>query len=58
MKNFPLRLMGLGISLMLLGMYIKLEEGLNQYTYDSEFYIVLLGLLICVIGFFKKDSEE
>lgn len=55
MSNKALKLMGLGILLMLAGIYIKVEEGLEQYTHGSEFYIVLLGFIISIIGFIRKD---
>lgn len=55
MSNKSLKLMILGISLILVGIYINLEPGLNQYTYGNEFFIVLLGFLTSIVGFIKKD---
>lgn len=55
MSNKSAKLMGLGISLMLAGIYIKVEEGLAQYMYGNEFYIVLVGFIISLIGFIRKD---
>jgi hypothetical protein len=55
MSNKSSKLMGLGISLMLAGIYIKIEEGLEQYTYGNELFIVLIGFIISLIGFIKKD---
>ncbi len=55
MSNKNLKLMGLGISIMLAGMYINLEPGLSQNTQGGEFFIVLTGFIISLIGFFMKD---
>jgi len=55
MSGKSLKLMALGIALMLMGIYINLEEGLSQYTYGNEFFIVLLGFIIAIVGFIKKD---
>ena len=55
MKNITLKTIGLGIAIMLAGIYINLEIGLSQYLYGKEFYIVLLGFIIVLVGVFTKD---
>lgn len=51
MKNKSLKLIGLGITLMLVGIYVNLEIGLGQYLRGKEFFIVLAGAIISIIGF-------
>jgi len=56
MKNITLKTIGLGIAIMLAGIYINLEEGLSQIFINGyEFFIVLLGFIIVLVGVFTKD---
>lgn len=55
MTNKSIKLMLLGISIMLAGIYIHIEPGLSQNLYGNEFFIVLLGFLVSLVGFFKED---
>lgn len=55
MSNKSLKLMGLGISVMLAGIYIHIEPGLSQNLHGNEFFIVLIGFIISLIGFISKD---
>lgn len=55
MNNKPLKLMILGIAIMLLGIYFHVEIGLSQRLCGNEFYIVVVGFILSLIGFFHKD---
>lgn len=55
MSNKSLKFMGLGISVMLAGIYIHIEPGLSRNLYGYEFFIVLIGFIISFIGFIMND---
>ena len=55
MSNKSLKLMGLGISIMLAGIYIYLDPGLDQRMSGGEFFIGVIGFIIILVGFFMKD---
>lgn len=56
MKNKDLKIIGLGLALMLAGIYINLEIGLSQFfNGGSEFFIVLIGFIMVLAGVFIKD---
>ena len=56
MSNKNLKLMGLGISIMLVGIYIVFNPGLSQKIHGNEEVIVFTGFIISLIGFFRKDK--
>jgi len=43
---------------MLVGIYINIEDGLDQYFNGNELFIVLFGLIIVMCGFFYMISKE
>ena len=47
----------LGISVMLLGIYMKVEPGIDQKLYGYESFVFLLGLIVVIIGFFTLDRD-
>lgn len=47
-----IKVMLLGISLMLAGLYIQGEPGIKLY--DFELFIVLLGFVLTIAGVFTK----
>jgi len=55
MKNKIIKIIGLGIAIMLSGIYIHIEEGLSQNLSGNEFFIVLFGFIIVLVGVFSKD---
>ncbi len=56
MKNKTLKIIGLGLALMLAGIYINLEVGLSQYfNGGGEFFIVLIGFIMVLVGAFIKE---
>ncbi len=60
MKNISIKLMLLGITVMLAGIYVHLEPGLSQNLNGREFFIVLIGFIVSVVSFiadlFPKDT--
>lgn len=48
----------LGISFILAGIYIQNEPGLSQITTGNEFFIVLLGFILVIIGFFTNHDGK
>ena len=54
MTNKDIKLMVLGVAIMLAGIYIHIEPGLSQNLYGYEFYIVLIGFLVSLVGFLRK----
>lgn len=48
----------LGISIMLLGIYFKVEDGINIRLYGNEFLIIFIGFMISIKGFFTKDEKK
>ena len=56
MKEKPIKLMLLGMTFMLLAIYLNLEEGLGQYINDGwQFFLVLVGFILSLIGFFNRN---
>lgn len=55
MNSKSQKFMGLGVSIMLAGIYIHIEPGLSQNLYGNEFFIVLIGFIISLVGFFRND---
>ena len=46
----------LGIAIMFVALYIAEVEGIMQG--DKEFFILVIGFVITLIGLFKKDKNE
>ncbi|SDQ56970.1 hypothetical protein SAMN05216232_2158 [Virgibacillus subterraneus] len=49
-----IKIMLLGIAIMIVVLY--LEENSSIVPGDGEFFIMIIGILITVIGLFKKDK--
>ncbi len=49
------KIMLLGIALMLIALYIPHEVAFRTGGY--EFYLLGLGFILVIIGFFKKDKK-
>lgn len=45
----------LGVAIMLVGLYIQGEDGINFHGY--EVYIGIIGFIITVIAFFNKENS-
>jgi hypothetical protein len=45
-----------GISIMIVALYIAEVEGILQG--DKEFFILVIGFVITLIGLFKKDKTK
>ncbi|MCT2534854.1 hypothetical protein NC661_04055 [Aquibacillus koreensis] len=50
------KIMLLGIALMLIAIYIPHEAGFR--TAGSEIFLLAIGFLIVIVGFFKKDKKD
>jgi len=55
LKNKSIKVMILGLSFILAGIYIQNEPGLSQSTQGKEFFIVLLGFIFVLFGFCIHD---
>lgn len=50
------KIMLLGVAIMLVGLYIQGEDGINFHGY--EVYIGIIGFIITVIAFFNKENSS
>ncbi len=53
MKNKSIKLMLLGLTLIGVALFIQGEPGIKFY--GNEFFLVLLGSILSLIGFFSKE---
>lgn len=53
MKNFSTKLMLLGLTLIATAIYLNLNPVINLH--DFEWYAVIAGFIISILGFFVKD---
>ncbi|WP_339171575.1 hypothetical protein MKY51_10010 [Solibacillus sp. FSL R5-0691] len=50
------KIMLLGISIMLIALFIQNEEGINLY--GREIFILAFGFILLLIGFFYKGKKQ
>ncbi|MEW8956905.1 hypothetical protein [Clostridium sp.] len=53
MESKSIKLMLLGITLIMVSLFIQGEPGIRFY--GNELYIALIGVIMVLIGFFKKN---
>lgn len=57
MNGKSVKRMLLGISVMLLGLYMTVVQGIDQALHGFEFYAFFIGLIVVVVGFFTFDRD-
>lgn len=53
--NYSIRTMLLGISFMILGVYIQGEPGIEWY--GNEIFLVILGFIMVIVGSFMSFGK-